>query len=187
MAGAAYRTQRLEVLHNAGAALHRVGALDQAAMRDLDAFCMTPVGDISGAYIRKLREREGVSQAVLARHLNVGTKLVSDWERGAKRPSGPSLKFLVLASVKEFDTILLCYDLPLCRRFDSRPGLGLHLRQLTKAECRTALGEVAGGASVSITARFRGSTYLVEKVLHGTRSRHRGQCSAISTEFEPEP
>ncbi len=28
---------------------------------------------------------------MLARHLNVGTKLVSDWERGAKRPSGVRL------------------------------------------------------------------------------------------------
>jgi putative transcriptional regulator len=77
-----YRTRRLEVLHKTGAALHRVGALDKATMRDLDAFCLTPVDDLGGEDIQKLREREGVSQAVLARHLNVGTKLVSDWERG---------------------------------------------------------------------------------------------------------
>ena len=52
-----------------------------------------------------LREREGVSQAVLARHLNVGTKLVSDGERGVKRPSGPSLKLLTLARVKGLEAI----------------------------------------------------------------------------------
>ncbi|HEY1933388.1 MAG TPA: helix-turn-helix domain-containing protein [Acetobacteraceae bacterium] len=74
-------------------------------MRDLDAFCLTPVGVISGDDIQKLRKREGVSQAVLARHLNVGTRLVGDWERGVKRPSGPSLKLLVLARVKGLDAI----------------------------------------------------------------------------------
>ncbi len=105
MTKATYRTRRLEVLHKSGAALHHVGALDKTTMRDLDAFCLTPVGDVSSEDIQKLREREGVSQAVLARHLNVGTKLVSDWERGVKRPSGPSLKLLVLARVKGLDAI----------------------------------------------------------------------------------
>ncbi len=105
MTDATYRTRRLEALHKTGAALHRVGALDKATMRDLDAFCLTQVAEISGDDIQQLRAREGVSQAVLARHLNVGTKLVSDWERGVKRPSGPSLKLLVLARVKGLDAI----------------------------------------------------------------------------------
>ena len=33
--------------------------------------------------------REKASQAVFARHLNVPVSLVSQWERGEKRPSGP--------------------------------------------------------------------------------------------------
>ena len=74
-------------------------------MRDIEAFCLTKVEALSGEDIQALREREGISQAVLARHLNVGTKLVSDWERGAKRPSGPSLKLLVLVRAKGLDTI----------------------------------------------------------------------------------
>lgn len=78
-------------------------------MRDLDAFCLTSVQPVSGEDIQKLREREGVSQAVLTRHLNVGAKLVSDWERGVKRPSGPSLKLLVLARVKGLDAIAWWY------------------------------------------------------------------------------
>jgi putative transcriptional regulator len=100
-----FRSNRLEALHRTGAALHRVGALDKTTMRDLDAFCLTPVPPVTGAEIQALREREGVSQAVLARHLNVGTKLVSDWERGVKRPSGPSLKLLVLARTKGLSAI----------------------------------------------------------------------------------
>jgi len=105
MARATHRSRRLEALHKTAAALHQAGVLDKTTMRDLDAFCLTPVDAVSGDDIRKLRAREGVSQAVLARHLNVGAKLVSDWERGVKRPSGPSLKLLVLARNKGLDAI----------------------------------------------------------------------------------
>jgi putative transcriptional regulator len=100
-----YRTARLETLHKTASALRRIGALDKATMRDLDAFCLTPVQPVSGEDIQIRREREGISQAVLARHMNVGTKLVSDWERGVKRPSGPSLKLLLLARAKGLDAI----------------------------------------------------------------------------------
>ena len=100
-----YRGRRLETLHKTAAALRNVDALDKATMRDIEAFCLTKVEALSGEDIQALREREGISQAVLARHLNVGTKLVSDWERGTKTPSGPSLKLLVLVRTKGLDTI----------------------------------------------------------------------------------
>ncbi len=100
-----HRTRRLEALHRTAAALHGVGALDKATLRDLDAFCLTEVETLTGEEIQALRRRERVSQAVLARHLNVRTKLVSDWERGIKRPSGPSLKLLALVRAKGLDAI----------------------------------------------------------------------------------
>ncbi|QGM99953.1 helix-turn-helix domain-containing protein [Methylocystis parvus] len=100
MTKSCYRNSRLEVLHRTGAALASVGALDKATMRDLDAFCLTEVEDLTGADIRALREREHVSQGIFARHLNVSAKLVSDWESGVKRPSGPSLKLLALVRTK---------------------------------------------------------------------------------------
>lgn len=82
-----YRNRRLEALHKTAEVLHKVDAIDKSTMRDIDAFCLTKIEPLSGADIQALREREGISQAVLARHLNVGTKLVSEWERGNKRPS----------------------------------------------------------------------------------------------------
>jgi putative transcriptional regulator len=100
-----YRNSRLEALHKTGAALASVGALDKATMRDLDAFCLTKVEELTGEEIQALREREHVSQAIFAHHLNVRTKLVSDWERGVKRPSGPSLKLLALVRAKGLDAI----------------------------------------------------------------------------------
>ena len=45
-----------------------------------------------------MRTRENASQAVFARYLNVSTGLVSQWERGEKRPRGPSLKLLTLVA-----------------------------------------------------------------------------------------
>ena len=68
--------------------------------RGFDTLGLTTVEPMSGQEILALREREGISQAVLALHLNVRTKLVSDWERGVKHPSGPSLKLLALIRVK---------------------------------------------------------------------------------------
>ncbi|HBH4267944.1 TPA: helix-turn-helix domain-containing protein, partial [Escherichia coli] len=44
--------------------------------------------------IRALREREHLSQPVFARYLNVSKNLISDWERGIKRPGGPALRLL---------------------------------------------------------------------------------------------
>ncbi|WP_242513309.1 helix-turn-helix domain-containing protein [Halochromatium salexigens] len=51
---------------------------------------MTPVEPLSPEAIRALREREHLSQPVFARYLNVSKNLVSDWERGVKRPGGPA-------------------------------------------------------------------------------------------------
>ena len=47
-----------------------------------------------------------MSQAIFARALNVTPSLVSKWERGEKKPGGPSLKLLALASRKGIDAIL---------------------------------------------------------------------------------
>ena len=101
-----YRSPRLEVLHKTASRLARVGALDKTTMRDFDAFCLTNVEPMTGDEIQAMREKAGVSQAVFARHLNVSTKLVSDWERDVKRPSGPSLKLLSLVKSKGLQAIV---------------------------------------------------------------------------------
>lgn len=103
--GNRYRSERRAVLHKTAAALHRVGALDKATMRDFDATCLTFVDELSAREIQKIREQAGVSQAVFARHLNVKPKLVSEWERGEKKPSGPSLKLLSIVKAKGLDAI----------------------------------------------------------------------------------
>lgn len=105
MAKTTRRSHRLEGLRETAAALHAVGALDESAMRDIHSFCPAKAEAMSGEEIQAPREREGVSQAVLARHINVAIKLVSEWERGAKHPSGPSLKLSTLVGAKGLDAI----------------------------------------------------------------------------------
>jgi putative transcriptional regulator len=100
-----YANSRLETLHKTAQGLSRIGAMDKKTMRAIDTFCLSKVEVMTGADIQALREREGVSQAVLAHHLNVGTKLVSEWERGTKKPSGPSLKLLTIVKTKGLDVI----------------------------------------------------------------------------------
>jgi len=47
-----------------------------------------------------------MSQATFALALNVTPIVISRWERGEVRPSGPSLKLLALAEKKGIEAIL---------------------------------------------------------------------------------
>jgi putative transcriptional regulator len=82
------------------AGLHKAGLVDKATMREFDALCLTPVEPLAPEEIRALREREQVSQPVFAHYLNVRKDAISKWERGEKRPDGPSLKLLNLVKAK---------------------------------------------------------------------------------------
>ena len=72
-------------------------------MRDFDLSCLTPVEFLAPAAIRHIREQSQMSQATFALALNVSAIIVSRWERGEVRPSGPSLKLLALARKKGID------------------------------------------------------------------------------------
>ena len=95
----------LATVHESALGLHKAGLIDQATMRNFDALCLTTVEPLSPAEIRALREREQVSQAVFSRYLNVRKDAVSKWERGEKRPDGPSLKLLNLVKAKGLQAI----------------------------------------------------------------------------------
>jgi putative transcriptional regulator len=60
-----------------------------------------------GSDIVALRRRLGVSQAVLAEQLNVRTAMVSRWETGKAKPSGPAMKLLALIAKKGIDAVSL--------------------------------------------------------------------------------
>ncbi len=91
-----YRSEALAAAHEAAQGLAEAGVMSKRTMRKFDEMCLTPVRDMTPDDIRALRLREQASQAVFARHLNVTTGLVSQWERGERRPRGASLKLLAL-------------------------------------------------------------------------------------------
>ena len=50
----------------------------------------------TGAWVKEMRERSGLSQAAFARRLGVRQQTVSEWERGRYAPRGASLTVLRL-------------------------------------------------------------------------------------------
>lgn len=95
----------LASVHETVSGLHGLGLASRATMREFDALCLTPVEPLAPEEIRALRERENVSQPVFAHYLNVRKDAVSKWERGEKRPDGPSLKLLNLVKHKGLQAI----------------------------------------------------------------------------------
>lgn len=93
-----YRSDALAAAHETAQGLTDAGVMAKQTMKAFDEMCLTPVEEMSPATIRDLRLRENASQAVFARYLNVTPGLVSQWERGEKRPRGASLKLLTLVA-----------------------------------------------------------------------------------------
>ena len=100
-----YRRDAFAAIHETMEALHEAGAVNKQTMREFDAACLTPVEELSPEDIRLLRQREHISQPVFARYLNVSRNLVSDWERGVKKPGGPALRLLTVIQKKGLQAI----------------------------------------------------------------------------------
>ena len=100
-----YKSDLRAALHETVEGLHRIGLVDKKTMREFDERCLTLIEKLSARDIQALREREGVSQKVFARYLNVPVTLVSQWERGERKPSGPAVKLLSLVRHKGLEAI----------------------------------------------------------------------------------
>lgn len=100
-----YKSSIMASIHETMEGLFETGAIDKRTMRKFDEMCLTPVRQFTGEDIRALRDRENLSQPVLARYLNVTKGLVSQWERGEKHPRGASLKLLSLIEKKGLDAV----------------------------------------------------------------------------------
>lgn len=101
-----YHSEIARDAHDSARAMHRLGIIGKKTMREFDIDCLTQLDDLSPDEILKIREREGVSQAVFASALNITTNYVSQMERGTKRPRGATLKLLCLVKNKGLDAIL---------------------------------------------------------------------------------
>ena len=100
-----YKSDALAAAHETALGLAEAGVMAKRTMRVFDERCLAPVEDMTPEEVRELRMRENASQAVFARYLNVTTSLVSQWERGEKRPRGASLKLLTLVARNGLDAV----------------------------------------------------------------------------------
>ena len=89
-----YKSDAFASIHETMESLHQIGAIDKKTMRNFDESCLEVIEEVEPQAIRDLRKREHVSQPVFARYLNVSRNLVSDWERGIKKPGGPALRLI---------------------------------------------------------------------------------------------
>ncbi len=91
-----YKSDAFEAIHASATALHKIGAINKATMRSFDVASLNVLDEIEPAQIKKLREKNHVSQPIFARYLNTSESTVQKWEPGAKRPSGMALKLLTV-------------------------------------------------------------------------------------------
>ncbi len=95
-----YRSDAFAAIHETMEGLYEIGAVSKHTMREFDEACLTPVQVFAPEVIREIRLREHLSQPVFARYLNVSKNLVSDWERGVKKPGGAALRLLTVIQKK---------------------------------------------------------------------------------------
>src|SRR5690606_11998352 len=103
--GKVYDSELMADPHEMMEGLHESGAIDKQTKRDVDEACLTAVESITPEDIRSIRAREHISQPVFARYLNVSKGLVSDLERGVKKPGGPALRLLTVVQKKGLQAI----------------------------------------------------------------------------------
>lgn len=91
--------------------MHRAGIMGNATFQKItlrELRCEVPlaVQPITGDEIRTVREQAHLSQAALARYLNLTTGYVSQLERGTKQAKGPALALLNVIRRKGIEAIL---------------------------------------------------------------------------------
>jgi len=96
----------MAAVHQMMEGLYERGTIDKQTMREFDEGCLIAAPVLKPEEIRAIRESEQVSQPVFARYLNVSKNLVSEWERGVKRPGGPALRLLSIVSRKGLEAIV---------------------------------------------------------------------------------
>ena|SRR3990167_7962186 len=106
MTNKTYKSEALEAVHTTVVDMYEAGIIDKKTMRKFDRSCLTPIHEFSPEEIKALRDREQVSQPVFAYCLNVSKDLISQWERGVKKPAGTSLKLLSLVEKRGLNAVL---------------------------------------------------------------------------------
>jgi putative transcriptional regulator len=94
------RKTLLDTVNKTARGLRDAGLMSVQTMREFDVLCLAKVKEYTAVQIKRMRERNKASQAVFAAYLNTSVSTIQKWERGEKKPNGPSLKLLSLVDAK---------------------------------------------------------------------------------------
>jgi putative transcriptional regulator len=100
-----YKSEASMVIHDMAAGLYENGVIDKITMKEFDDSCLVPTPELTPEEIRNIRENTLLSQPAFARYMNVSKNLISDWERGVKKPGGPALRLLAVIKNKGLSAI----------------------------------------------------------------------------------
>jgi putative transcriptional regulator len=89
-----FKSDAFEAIHSAVSGMRRAGTIDKATMRRFNQSCLSVPPQMGPERIKRIREKQRVSQPVFARYLNTSESTVEKWESGVKKPSGMALKLL---------------------------------------------------------------------------------------------
>jgi putative transcriptional regulator len=89
-----FKSDAFEAIHSSVSGMYRAGTIDKATMREFDESCLSVPTQMKPERIKRIREKQRVSQPVFARYLNTSESTVEKWESGVKKPSGMALKLL---------------------------------------------------------------------------------------------
>ena len=95
----------LDAAYEMAQGLHKAGVMDKTTMRQIEALCIPKTKEYSPEQIKGIREKTNTSRTVFAALLNVGSSTVEHWERGLKKPSGPSLRLLDVVERKGLEAL----------------------------------------------------------------------------------
>ena len=103
--------QLREAILETAEGMHQAGIMSEETFRKITVRELGPdipptAQPISGDEIRTVRESAHLSQAALARYLNLTAGYVSQLERGSKRATGPALALLNVIRRKGIETLL---------------------------------------------------------------------------------
>ncbi len=70
--------------------------MEPITIREIELLKIADISELAPSEIKKMRLREKVSQAVMAKILNVTPSTYQKWERGEVHPKGANLKLLRL-------------------------------------------------------------------------------------------
>jgi putative transcriptional regulator len=80
--------------------------LNPITIKEIEVLNLSEVKELEATEIKKMRLKEKLSQAVMARILNVTPSTYQKWERGEVHPKGANLKLLRLAHAHGIQYIL---------------------------------------------------------------------------------